>query len=177
MEASLDTVKALAEPLRWRIVELLGAEELCVCHLVEELDVPQPLVSHHLKVLRDAGLVDSERFRYWTYYRLRTEALADLGRAWDASPSTRRRGVSVDDRVADPMTMTLARKATAEGVGTALLAAVVVGSGIFAQRLSPGDVGLQLLENSTATAGGTCCAHPRVRLGLRRSLQPCRVAR
>ncbi len=52
------------------------------------------------------------------------------------------------------MTMTLARKATAEGVGTALLAAVVVGSGIFAQRLSPGDVGLQLLENSTATAAG-----------------------
>jgi arsenate reductase len=52
------------------------------------------------------------------------------------------------------MTMTLARKATAEGVGTALLAAVVIGSGIFAQRLSPDDVGLQLLENSTATAAG-----------------------
>jgi glycerol uptake facilitator-like aquaporin len=48
----------------------------------------------------------------------------------------------------------LGRKVTAEAVGTALLAAVVVGSGIFAQRLSPGDVGLQLLENSTATAGG-----------------------
>jgi ArsR family transcriptional regulator len=74
-------VKALAEPLRWRIVELLSTEELCVCHLVEELDIPQPLVSHHLKVLRDAGLVDSERFRYWTYYRLRTDALADLARA------------------------------------------------------------------------------------------------
>jgi arsenate reductase len=50
--------------------------------------------------------------------------------------------------------MTLARKATAEGVGTALLAAVVIGSGIFAQRLSPDDIGLQLLENSTATAAG-----------------------
>jgi arsenate reductase len=48
----------------------------------------------------------------------------------------------------------LARKATAEGVGTALLAAVVVGSGIFAQRLSPGDGGLQLLENSIATGAG-----------------------
>jgi DNA-binding transcriptional ArsR family regulator len=81
VEAPLDAVKALAEPLRWRIVELLAAEELCVCHLVEELDVPQPLVSHHLKVLRDAGLVDSERFRYWTYYRLRSEAVADLARA------------------------------------------------------------------------------------------------
>jgi ArsR family transcriptional regulator len=51
-----------------------------VCHLVEELAVPQPLVSHHLRVLRDAGLVDSERHRYWTYYRLRPEALSDLGR-------------------------------------------------------------------------------------------------
>jgi arsenate reductase len=48
----------------------------------------------------------------------------------------------------------LARKATAEAVGTALLVAVVVGSGIFAQRLSPGDVGLQLLENSIATGAG-----------------------
>src|SRR5215212_5465248 len=71
-------LKALAEPLRWRIVELLGGEELCVCHLVEELGVPQPLVSHHLRVLRDLGMVSSERFRYWTYYRLERAALASL---------------------------------------------------------------------------------------------------
>jgi ArsR family transcriptional regulator len=77
----VDAVKALAEPVRWRIVELLAAEELCVCHLVEELDIAQPLVSHHLKVLRDAGLVESERFRYWTYYRLRPEPVAVAGRA------------------------------------------------------------------------------------------------
>lgn len=50
--------------------------------------------------------------------------------------------------------MRLARQATAEAVGTALLVAIVVGSGIFAERLSPDDVGLQLLENSTATAFG-----------------------
>jgi glycerol uptake facilitator-like aquaporin len=48
----------------------------------------------------------------------------------------------------------LARKATAEAVGTALLVAIVVGSGIFAQRLSPHDIGLQLLENSFATGAG-----------------------
>jgi ArsR family transcriptional regulator len=72
-------LRALAEPLRWQIVELLAAEELCVCHLVEELDVPQPLVSHHLRVLREAGLVSSERWRYWTYYRLRPEALRHTG--------------------------------------------------------------------------------------------------
>jgi glycerol uptake facilitator-like aquaporin len=52
------------------------------------------------------------------------------------------------------VTPSLARRATAEAVGTAFLVAVVVGSGIAAERLSPGDVGLQLLENSTATAAG-----------------------
>jgi ArsR family transcriptional regulator len=71
-------VRALADPLRARIIELLATEQLCVCHLTEELDVAQPLVSHHLKVLREAGLVDSERWRYWTYYRLRPDALRAL---------------------------------------------------------------------------------------------------
>jgi len=52
------------------------------------------------------------------------------------------------------MTATLGRRTTAEGVGTALLVAIVVGSGIFAERLSPDDAGIQLLENSIATAGG-----------------------
>ena len=83
-------MRALAEPLRWRIVELLADEELCVCHLVEALDVPQPLVSHHLRVLREAGLVESSRFRYWTYYRLRPERLVPLADAittlTDAAP-------------------------------------------------------------------------------------------
>lgn len=75
---ALTALRALAEPLRWRIVELLADEELCVCHIVEEVGVTQPLVSHHLRILRDAGLVDTERYRYWTYYRLRPEALAPL---------------------------------------------------------------------------------------------------
>ena len=74
-------LKVLAEPLRWRIVELLAEEELCVCHLVEALEVAQPLVSHHLRVLRDADLVETSRLRYWTYYRLRPDALAALGHA------------------------------------------------------------------------------------------------
>ncbi len=75
----IDALRALSDPLRWQIVELLADEQLCVCHLTEELGVAQPLVSHHLRVLRDAGLVDSERFRYWTYYRLRADALAAVG--------------------------------------------------------------------------------------------------
>jgi len=90
-------LKALAEPLRWRIVELLATEELCVCHLVEELDVPQPLVSHHLRVLRELGMVSTEKFRYWTYYRLDPGALAPLAERLGAlvagapEPATRRR--------------------------------------------------------------------------------------
>jgi ArsR family transcriptional regulator len=77
--STAERVRAVAEPLRWRILELLGDEELCVCHLVDLLDTPQSLVSHHLKVLRDAGLVETERFRYWTYYRLRPGVLEALG--------------------------------------------------------------------------------------------------
>jgi len=80
IDGSAITLKVLADPLRWRIVELLAHEELCVCHLVDELDVAQPLVSHHLRVLRDAGIVAAERFRYWTYYRLVPSSLADLSR-------------------------------------------------------------------------------------------------
>lgn len=71
-------LSSLADPVRWRIVELLGDEQLCVCHLVDELEISQPLVSHHLKVLRDAGLVVGERYRYWTYYRAVPGALSGL---------------------------------------------------------------------------------------------------
>lgn len=80
-EATPAALRALGEALRWRIVELLAEEELCVCHLVEELGVAQPLVSHHLRVLRDANLVSRSRHRYWTYYRLRPDALEGLGGA------------------------------------------------------------------------------------------------
>jgi DNA-binding transcriptional ArsR family regulator len=71
-------LKAAAEPLRWRILTALGREELCVCHLTEDLGVAQPLISHHLRVLRDAGLVESEKWRYWTYYRLNPAAIAEI---------------------------------------------------------------------------------------------------
>ena len=77
-ETRTEVLKALAEPVRWRIIERLAREELCVCHLVDELGITQPLVSHHLKALRAAGLVESERFRQWTYYRLVPGALAAL---------------------------------------------------------------------------------------------------
>jgi arsenate reductase len=89
--APVDLARALADPLRWRIVELLSTEQLCVAHLCEELSAGQPLVSHHLKVLREAGLVEPDRYRYWTYYRLRPGALvrlaATLGLVARSAPS------------------------------------------------------------------------------------------
>jgi DNA-binding transcriptional ArsR family regulator len=87
-------LKALAEPVRWRIVERLAGEELCVCHLVDDLGLAQPLVSHHLKVLRVAGLVTSERFKQWVYYRLEAGALdqvaTQLSQAAATAKSARR---------------------------------------------------------------------------------------
>jgi arsenate reductase (thioredoxin) len=76
---SLAGLRAVADPLRWRILQLLADERLCVAHLVEETGATQSLISHHLQVLRRAGLVETQRFRYWTYYRLRPPALAALG--------------------------------------------------------------------------------------------------
>jgi arsenate reductase (thioredoxin) len=74
----VELARALGDPLRWRIVELLATEQLCVAHLAEELETAQPLVSHHLKVLRQAGLIEPDRYRYWTYYRLRPGAMVRL---------------------------------------------------------------------------------------------------
>ena len=62
---------------------MLAREQLCVCHLSEDLGASQPLISHHLRILREAGVVASRRFRYWTYYRLRPDALAAIGDTLD----------------------------------------------------------------------------------------------
>ena len=74
-------LKVLADPLRWRIVELLAVEDLCVCHLVEALGAAQPLVSHHLRALRQAGVVSTEPCGAFTYYLLDRSVLASLGDA------------------------------------------------------------------------------------------------
>jgi ArsR family transcriptional regulator len=76
-------LKVLGEPLRWEIVRRLAAEDLCTCHLVDELGAAQPLVSHHLRVLRQAGLVRTEPCGPFTYYMLDRPALAGLVSALD----------------------------------------------------------------------------------------------
>ena len=72
--------KALADPIRLQLVDVLRkhAGQVCVCELVPLFDLSQPTVSHHLKVLRDAGVVDSERRGLWAYYYVNPEALEEL---------------------------------------------------------------------------------------------------
>ncbi len=71
-------LRAIADTLRQRIVELLAGEQLCTCHLVEELPATQTNVSNHLRVLREAGLVVSEQAGRYTYHRLVPERLEEL---------------------------------------------------------------------------------------------------
>lgn len=75
-------LRALAEPTRLRIVSLLSnGGEVCVCDLTEPLALSQPTVSHHMKVLAEAGLVTREQRGKWAYYRLEEDALADVASA------------------------------------------------------------------------------------------------
>ena len=71
--------KALADPTRVAIVGCLSAaDEVCVCDLNAGFDLSQPTISHHLKILRDAGLVSATRRGTWAYYRLNPDAVAEL---------------------------------------------------------------------------------------------------
>ncbi|MFD8636380.1 ArsR/SmtB family transcription factor [Streptomyces sp. NPDC059533] len=89
MMTSVDTelIRVLADPLRLQIVTLLAKETLCTTHLVEETGAKQTNLSNHLKVLREAGVVDTEPCGRYIYYRLRPEVIeaiagqfADLAR-------------------------------------------------------------------------------------------------
>jgi ArsR family transcriptional regulator len=74
-----DRFRALADPTRVAIVNRLsGADELCVCDLTAAFDLSQPTISHHLKILREAGLVESSRRGTWAYYRLVPETVEAL---------------------------------------------------------------------------------------------------
>ena len=75
--------KALGDPVRLQLVDVLRrhAGKVCVCELVPLFDIAQPTLSHHLKTLRQAGIVDSERRGLWAYYYVRPDALKELT-AW-----------------------------------------------------------------------------------------------
>jgi ArsR family transcriptional regulator, arsenate/arsenite/antimonite-responsive transcriptional repressor len=74
-------LRAIADPARLRLLSLIQAQpenEACVCHLTEPLGLSQPTVSHHLKVLLQAGLVEREQRGSWAYYRVTPEPLGTL---------------------------------------------------------------------------------------------------
>jgi ArsR family transcriptional regulator len=82
-EALARSLKALADPARLRLISMVAAhadQEACVCDLTEPLGLSQPTVSHHLKVLVDAGILTRDKRGTWAYYRLVPGALDALGR-------------------------------------------------------------------------------------------------
>ena len=78
-----EVAKALGDPVRLQLVDVLRkhAGKVCVCELVPLFDLSQPTISHHLKVLRQAGIVGSEREGLWAYYYVIPDALEELD-AW-----------------------------------------------------------------------------------------------
>jgi ArsR family transcriptional regulator len=78
-----EVAKALGDPIRLQVVDVLSkhAGKVCVCELLPLFDISQPTLSHHLKKLRDAGIVDSERQGLWAYYYVKPQALDELA-AW-----------------------------------------------------------------------------------------------
>ncbi|MFE3024092.1 ArsR/SmtB family transcription factor [Nocardia tengchongensis] len=78
--------KALSDPVRLRLLSLVAShagQEACVCDISAGFDVSQPTISHHLKVLREAGLLSSERRGSWVYYRVEHAALRQLSMLLD----------------------------------------------------------------------------------------------
>jgi ArsR family transcriptional regulator len=85
-----DLIRVLADPLRLRIVTLLAKETLCTTHLVEETGAKQTNLSNHLRVLREAGVVETEPCGRFTYYRLKPDVIALLaGQFADLAESAR----------------------------------------------------------------------------------------
>ena len=120
--------KALGDPVRLQLMSMIASHEggeTCVCDLTPAFELTGPTISHHLKVLREAGLVDAERRGTWVYYRIR--------------PGRLRRGsaVLVPDQ-ARGRDRAAGSAAAGRGPGTALLVTVVVGSGIMAAHALAG---------------------------------------
>jgi ArsR family transcriptional regulator len=83
--ATAELFKALGDPARVRAINLLATagEPVCICNLIEPLGLSQPTVSHHMKKLLEAGLVDREQRGRWAYYSLRPQAIETLAAVVD----------------------------------------------------------------------------------------------
>jgi len=77
-EKAIDSLKALAEPIRLEIIEALSNGEKCVCDLMQETGLAQSRISFHLKVLKDAGVITDRQSGRWVYYQLDIRTLKSL---------------------------------------------------------------------------------------------------
>ncbi|GAA1896949.1 metalloregulator ArsR/SmtB family transcription factor [Streptomyces sodiiphilus] len=104
MLTSVDTdlMRVLSDPLRLRIVTLLAHETLCTTHLVDETGARQTNLSNHLRVLREAGVVETEPCGRFTYYRLRPEVLETLAGSFAALAATARNTAATDTKRSCP---------------------------------------------------------------------------
>lgn len=96
-------LKAIADPARLRLLSLVLSHEggeACVCDLLPHFDLSQPTISHHLKVLHEAGLLDREKRGTWVYYIARPEAMDALGSLF--APGTRAASTSSGELVGAP---------------------------------------------------------------------------
>ena len=75
---AIDSLKALAEPIRLKIIESLSTGEKCVCDLIQETGLAQSKISFHLKVLKEAGVIKERKSGRWVYYQLDTRTLESL---------------------------------------------------------------------------------------------------
>ena len=85
-----EALKVVAVPARLQLISLIASRpgcEACVCELVEPVGLSQPTVSHHLKVLHEAGLLERDKRGQWVHYRLRTDRIEALARVFGASPA------------------------------------------------------------------------------------------
>jgi len=89
LEEKARILKALGHPMRLKIVEFLGNGERCVCEIVPHLNADQPLVSQHLSILRNAGIVDSERRGNKIFYRLSDRRILEILRILDETGERR----------------------------------------------------------------------------------------
>ena len=72
-ELQIKQMKALAEPTRAQIVEVLKGKELCACHILDHFSITQPTLSHHMKILTDCGLIKIRKVGTWNHYELQVE--------------------------------------------------------------------------------------------------------
>src|ERR1700761_7501731 len=102
MSVDTDVMRVLADPLRWKIVPLPARETLCTTHLTQETGARQTNLSNHLKVLRDAGVVDTEPCGRFIYYSLRPAVIDALADSFSSLAATARDTAAAGRRRACP---------------------------------------------------------------------------